>query len=229
MNTHPERTSPATGRRQSIRRSTAALAVALAGIAGAACGGDTAKPATVGVVRETALNVSAIRLADVTDPELRGRGLIENGELRMQSAPGRLLLVYFGFTNCPDVCPTTLADLRVALRDLEASERERVDIAFATVDPDRDNPETLNAYMGHFFDNYHVVRDVDANIRQATDAFLASYEIGTDDKGRVSVSHTAVLYAVDDAGDVVVEWPFGTTGESIAKDLRILLQGGDDV
>jgi protein SCO1/2 len=188
-----------------------------------ACGGAASDaPTYAGVVRETPLNVADVTLRDVTDEATRGQGIVEDGELRMRADDGRLLLVYYGFTNCPDVCPTTLADLRVALRDLTPSERERIDVAFATVDPDRDTEEVMNAYTGHFFDTYHVLRDTAQDVEAAAERFLAKFDIEEVD-GEIVVSHTAVLYAVDERGDIRIEWPFGTSGQAMGEDLRTLL------
>jgi cytochrome oxidase Cu insertion factor (SCO1/SenC/PrrC family) len=140
----------------------------------------------------------------------------------MRAREGRLLVVYFGFTSCPDVCPTTLADFKIALKNMSAIERDKVDFAFVTVDPARDTAEILNSYMGHFIDRYHVVRDEPDAIKEAADAFLASYSVtGTGDD--TSVSHTAILYAIDSQGSARIEWPFGTDGKSMASDMTKLL------
>ncbi len=147
----------------------------------------------------------------------------DDGRLVLRAAEGRLLLVYFGFLNCPDVCPTTLADLRAALRRLPAAEADRVDVAFVTVDPDRDGPAELAAYLPAFLPRFHALRAESAALRPALDAFLASAEVTSGADGEVEVAHSAVLYAVDAAGRVVVEWPFGTSATALADDLRVLL------
>lgn len=177
-----------------------------------------------GVVRDDPLEVGAIALPDVTPAALRAGGVLDgDGRLMMRAAEGRLLLVSFGFLNCPDVCPTTLADLRAALRRLPAAEADRVDVAFVTVDPDRDGPAELAAYLPAFLPRFHALRAESAALRPALDAFLASAEVTSGADGEVEVAHTAVLYAVDAAGRVVVEWPFGTSATALADDLRILL------
>ena len=188
-----------------------------------ACGSD----ATLhGVVRDLPLQVGTIALPDVTGPGLRADGLVEDGRLVMRaSSPDRLLLVSFGFLNCPDVCPTTLADLRSALAMLEAGMQERVDLAFVTVDPDRDGPEELAVYLRHFVPRHHAVRTTTEELEPAMDAFLAAATVEVADDGTVDVAHTAVLYAVDASGRVVVEWPFGTSATMLAEDLAVLLAG----
>jgi protein SCO1/2 len=203
-----------------MRGAAPVLALTLALVAGA-CGGE---PPLNGVVRESPLVVGGIALPDVTDPALLGGGLIEDGRLVMRAATGdRLLLVSFGFLNCPDVCPTTLADVRSALAILGGDERDRVDLAFITVDPERDGPQELAAYLRHFAPRHHAVRADATELDAAMAAFLASASVEVDAEGRVEVAHSAVLYAVDSTGSVVVEWPFGTSATAIAADLAVLL------
>jgi protein SCO1/2 len=193
-----------------------ALATFLVGCAGS----DTLN----GVVRADALQVGHIALPDVTSPDHLAGGRIEDGRLIMQAREGRLLVVSFGFLNCPDVCPTTLADIRTALGRLDEDTRTRVDVVFVTVDPDRDGPEELAAYLRHFAPRHHALRTTGPELDPAMEAFLASASVEVAADGSVEVAHTAVLYAVDADGRVVVEWPFGTSATALAEDLALLLR-----
>ena len=206
-----------------LRVRLAALGAAVAVGSGAtACGDD----ALNGVVRAEPLEVGAVALPDVTPATFRAGGVVDgDGRLVMRAAEGRLLLVYFGFLNCPDVCPTTLADLRAALRRLDPAAADRVDTAFVTVDPDRDTPEALAAYLPAFLPRFHAVRAEADVLDPALDAFLASAEVTVAADADVEVAHSAVLYAVDASGRVVVEWPFGTSATALAEDLARLLGG----
>lgn len=193
---------------------TLALAAAPAG-----CGGDDDKTHLNGFTRTPPANVTSVSLPDVSP----GAG----GEpLAFRAKPGGLLLAYFGFTYCPDICPTTLADVRRALDRLPAADRRRVAVAMATVDPVRDTRKVLNGYLSHFFPTWHALRTTDpAALRRAERAFGAAHQIGPKDAGgEYDVSHTASLYAVDEQGVVRVEWPFGTEADAIAADLRSLLR-----
>ncbi len=186
--------------------------------------GCTRSTTLSGVVRADPLEVGAVRLADVTDPGLRGALTVDaDGRVALVAPRGGLLLVYFGFLSCPDVCPTTLADVRSALGRLDTDDAARIEFAFVTVDPDRDGPEELDAYLRHFTPRFHALRESGVALDVALDAFLASARVEVAADGTVEVAHTGVLYAVDDRGIVVVEWPFGTSAESIAADLALLL------
>lgn len=187
----------------------------------AEAGGDPA-PDLVGVVRE-----DPPRVGDVTLPE-EAPGA-DPVPFTMTAAPGELLLVYFGYTSCPDVCPTTLSDVKGALAAL-GDDAASIDVAMATVDPERDTVEVLDGYLDHFLDRYHVLRTTDpAELKTAEDAFGASSSVTTGDDGAVEVSHTGTLYAVDDTGTLLIEWPFGTPRDAVISDLGILVDRlGDD-
>jgi protein SCO1/2 len=146
------------------------------------------------------------------------------GQLPAAAAPGGLRVVYFGYTTCPDVCPTTMSDLKRALAQLPEEDADRVEVVMVTIDPDRDVDEKLAAYVGTFIEDGQASRIVDPAALQATaDAFGASYAVSTAEDGEVEVSHSADLYVVDDQGEIILQWPFGTRYEDIADDLSALL------
>jgi protein SCO1 len=222
----PRRRSMRWGDGTRCRASSRPAAVLVAGLLLTAC--SAGEPTYNGIVRDLPLDVSAISLPDVTDPGLRGGGQVVDDRLVLAAADGRVLLVYFGFLSCPDICPTTLLDVRSALGQLDEDLRGRVDVAFVTVDPDRDGPAELAAYLRHFFPAHHAIRAEGAELDGALDAFLASAEILVGEDGTIDVAHTAILYAVDSAGLVRIEWPFGTSAPAMADDLRTLFAASQD-
>ena len=168
-------------------------------------------------MRDPAPDVGSIVLPD---------GSMGGSEFIMKAKVGDLLLVYFGYTSCPDVCPTTLADLRNALRDLGES-ANRVQVAFVTIDPNRALADDLTNYIRAFFDEGHALRTADPDVlRSAADAFGADYEVTGREDGLFDVVHTAFLYAVDSDGRILVQWPFGTTPEDMTNDLAYLFDQG---
>jgi protein SCO1/2 len=144
----------------------------------------------------------------------------------MRAPAGQLYLVYFGYTSCPDVCPTTLSDIRVALDDLPPDLAHRVTVAMATVDPERDTGPVLTQYLGHFFDRSIALREPDPTcFTAAADAFGVQWQVGAHRAGEpYDVSHTAITYVVDDTGTVAVEWPFGFDSRDMTADLTTLLE-----
>jgi len=188
-----------------------ALVVATAAFAALSAGCSTREFA--GFVREPAPDVSDLSLPD------RSTG----DDLTLRARPGGLLMVYFGYTNCPDYCPTTMSELKIALR--RAGDPAAVDVAMVTVDPDRDGP-ILADYVGSFFPGGHaLVTYDDALLAEVAAPFGASYLVSTDDDGSVEVAHSTALYAVDDSGQLVMTWPFGINIDEMATDIKDLLDG----
>ncbi|MDX1691077.1 MAG: SCO family protein [Acidimicrobiia bacterium] len=199
-------------------RPVRALLAAFTLLSVAACGGEAEREVGLaGIVRTPAPVV-----ADVTLPE------VTNGmhdEFAFRAEPGGLLVTYFGYTTCPDVCPTTMADLRNAVRQLDEDDADAIDVAFATVDPDRDTDAATTAYIHAFFPDGHALRTEDPNeLARAADAFGAVYSVEENDEGYIEVEHSAFLYAIDDEGKILLSWPFGIEPDLIANDLRILME-----
>ncbi len=164
---------------------------------------------------------NGVTVTDVTDS---GVYPATDASFELVARPGALLVVYFGYTNCPDICPTSLAELRAALRRI-GDDAERVDLAMITVDPERDTGEVLNGYVGSFVDRFHVLRPATPDeLDTVQAAFLASSSITTTEAGVIEVGHSATAYVVDDEGVVRVEWPFGHGVDNVVNDLEILLK-----
>jgi protein SCO1/2 len=192
-----------------MRRSVAVAALAVAAVA---CGGDDRE--LVGFTRDPAPSVATVTLPDVS----------RDGEpFTFRPAEGGLLIVYFGYTNCPDVCPKTMADLGAAIDRLDEEDAARVDVAMVTVDPERDTA-VLADYVQSFVDGAHALATDDpAALRAAAAPFAVGYEVVTRPDGEVEVGHTDLLFAVDDTGTLVLNWPFGTSVDDLAADIRQLL------
>jgi protein SCO1/2 len=162
---------------------------------------------------------SVTRTADVTVTEAGA-----SAPFRLEASAGGILIVFFGFTNCPDVCPATLAAIKNALRKVDDDLAARVDVAMITVDPDRDTAEVLTGYVQSFVAGAHALRTDDAaSLRAAADAFGASYEVATAEDGTVKVAHSAAMYVVDSSGTVTLTWPFGVKADDLRLDLEALL------
>lgn len=180
-----------------------------------ACGGGGGDGELAGYRREPAPVVGDLTLPDLT---------ADGEEFAFRADPGEILAVYFGYTNCPDFCPTTLSDLRLATRRMDGDDGDRVDLAMVTVDPDRDLP-ILAGYVQSFFEDGHALGTDDAaRLGEVAAPFGASYELGTDADGEITVAHTTSLYAIDDQGRLVLTWQFGVSIDDLAEDLTQLLE-----
>jgi protein SCO1/2 len=199
------------------RRVSAVLLVATVVAVFAGCGGKSDSTAIKGVRRDPALAVDGASLPDAAHG---------NARFTFKAARGHLLLVYFGYTFCPDVCPTTLSDISVALRKIGRDRAQSVDVAMVTVDLERDSGKVLHSYLRHFFASSHALVATDqAQLTVAERAFGVRVEIPRHAKGAAyEVSHTAETYVVNDQGLVVVQWPFGFATDDMASDLKVLLK-----
>ena len=184
------------------------------------CSSDGGPEDLNGMTRQPQTEVGNVSLPNQNPESSNSKGVLKG------SGDG-LMLVYFGFTNCPDVCPTTLADLRLALEDLDPDQRERIQVGMITVDPGRDTAKVLNGYLGFFFpeEQFSSFRTTDEEeLASVEKVFGASHRIGKKQKdGSYDVDHSALLYAVDSDGVVEVEWPFGTTADDMRSDIEQLL------
>lgn len=178
----------------------------------AACGGEDRE--LVGYQREPVPVVSEFELPDLSNG---------GAAFPLRAEPGELLLVYFGYTNCPDFCPTTLSDARLARQRLD--DPSQVAVAMVAIDPDRDLP-ILAEYVGGFFpERGHALGTDDPSLLARVAApFGAQYDVSTNDDGEIDVAHTTQLYAINDAGEIVLTWQFGVSIEDLAADMAQLLE-----
>lgn len=175
--------------------------------------GDPGDRELAGIVREPAPVVDATTVPSLTDP---------GTDLAFRAEPGGFQSVYFGYTNCPDVCPTTMADWAVTMRRLPEDLAAQVSTVMVTVDPDRDN-DILPGYVQSFVADAEAAGTTDADrLAAAAEPFGVSYDVSTNDEGDIEVSHSGFLYLVDDQGRLVVTWPFGTSSSEMAADVEQL-------
>jgi protein SCO1/2 len=152
---------------------------------------------------------------ELPDPDGRRRTLAE--------FKGRVVVVFFGFTHCPDVCPTTLVELASVKKQLGA-DGERVQGVFVTVDPERDTPELLKAYVQNFDSSFVALRGTPEETRAVAKAFKVFYnKVPGKTEGSYTVDHTAGSYVFDTQGRIRLFTRHGSGAEALVHDLRILL------
>lgn len=136
---------------------------------------------------------------------------------------GKTVVLFFGYTQCPDICPTTLSSMRNVM-DILGADAQRIQVLFVTIDPARDTEEVLAAYVPWFHPEFIGLRGDDAATATAAKEFKVFYakQPHADQKG-YSVDHTANSYVVDADGRLRLLLRHGETPERIAADLRLLL------
>lgn len=194
-----------------------ARAVRHAAVAGVMAAGllGCAAPAFHGVVADPPAAVAEMTLSGTT-----------GAPFRLSEQAGRWVLLFFGYANCPDICPFTLTHLTTALRDVGPA-ADGVAVVFVSVDPDRDTPEALEAYAASFGPAVRAVTGTRAEIDAAVAALGARYTLNTDDAADsaagYSVSHSGEVFVIDPAGRLRLTIPYGIGPAEIAADLRRLV------
>lgn len=137
---------------------------------------------------------------------------------------GRHALIYFGYSFCPDVCPTALADMLIALDEL-GPDAERVQPIFITIDPDRDTPAVLKDYIPNFHPRLIGLSGSAAQVSRAARAYRVYYAKVDDPNAgdNYLMDHSSVIYLMDPDGRYLTHFSHGTGPETMAKRLRELV------
>jgi protein SCO1 len=135
---------------------------------------------------------------------------------------GKWHLVFFGYTHCPDTCPTTLNELSLAL-DRLGKERDAVGIVFITVDPERDTPDVLKSYVDSFDAPIVALTGTADEVAQAAKDYRVYYAKHPRGDGGYDMDHSAVIYVMDPQGRFTATFTPDSTAEAIASRLQKLL------
>lgn len=191
-----------------LRASCCALVFFVAALAG--CGGS--KP--------------GFQLTDITGADF-GRELSltdHTGQPRtLDDFRGKVTAVFFGFTHCPDVCPSALSDLAQVMKVLTPAEAQRVQVLFVTVDPERDTREVLSQYVPHFHPSFlGLYGDSEATLRTAK-SFKIIFQKQPQPGGSYTMDHSAGTYIYDAEGRLRLYAQYGAGPQTLLHDIRLLL------
>jgi protein SCO1/2 len=148
-----------------------------------------------------------------------------NGQARsVKDFAGKVVVMFFGYTQCPDVCPTSMAEL-VEVKKLLGKDGDRVQGLFVTVDPQRDTPEVLKAYMGNFDPTFLALYTSPENLEKIAKDFKVYYK-KVDGKTPTSytMDHSAGSYVYDAQGKLRLFTRYGTGAAPLASDIKLLLK-----
>jgi protein SCO1/2 len=167
-------------------------------------------------------------------PELNGTVYAEprpTPEFTLQNAPretvsledfrGKVVPIYFGYTSCPDICPTTMANL-ARVQEAVDPEGEAMQVLMITVDPQRDTPSVLQEYVGGFDPTFVGLSGTDEQIAAAAEPFGIYYQ-AAEGSPEDLVDHTARIFVVDKSGALRVTYAYDTPVEDITADMRVLV------
>ncbi|HTJ03809.1 MAG TPA: SCO family protein [Caldimonas sp.] len=136
---------------------------------------------------------------------------------------GKVVVVFFGYTQCPDVCPTTMAEL-AQIRTQLGADGDRLQTVFVTIDPERDSPEVLKAYLANFGPNVVGLRGDAEQTKAAAKEFKVFYaKVPGKTPGSYTMDHSAASFVFDPAGRVRLFVPYGADTKLLTGDLKQLL------
>jgi protein SCO1/2 len=160
-------------------------------------------------------------------PELEFTLTSENGETATaEDYRGRVNLLFFGYTHCPDICPITLGRLRGVLNRLPEETADSVRVLFVSVDPSRDGPQSLREYTDQFGESFIGLTGTRDQLDRLTKRYRTTYGYGEpDEQGNYEVSHGSAVYAFEPDGDARLLIRDEDSLESIASDLEKLAAG----
>lgn len=148
-----------------------------------------------------------------------------NGDpFTLDQVKGDVVLIYFGYTTCPDVCPTTLTDFQAVKEDL-GTDADRVKFMLVTLDPERDTEAKLKEYLAFFDPDFIGLRGDAAQTAQITkDYGITVKRVEYPDSAtKYLLDHSALVYVIDPEGRLLLTYPYGTDPALIAQDVRHLL------
>lgn len=136
---------------------------------------------------------------------------------------GKWELVFFGYTHCPDVCPTTLNELSLAFDKLPAADRSRIGVVFISVDPERDTPAVLKEYVSSFSAPVTALTGTPEEVAQAAKDYRVYYAKHALKGGGYDMEHSALIYVMDPNGRFTTSFTPDESGDEIAVQLEKLV------
>ena len=147
-----------------------------------------------------------------------------SGDVSLSDFRGKLVLIYFGYTFCPDICPATLGNVNQALKEIGAK-AEDVQLIMVSLDPQRDTPEKLEQYVAHFNPTFIGITGTQEQVDTVTSLYGIFYEKKEGSEATsYLIDHTATLMVIDREGYLKLVFPFGVTADEIADDLKYMLR-----
>lgn len=147
----------------------------------------------------------------------------KGNDVSLSDYRGKIVLLNFGYTSCPDICPTTLGNLRTIYSRLD-EKQDDVQVLFISVDPERDNPEKLDEYVNFFNDDFIGLSGNEEELNEVSDIFNIFYfKEGVNTDKDYLMSHPTSIYLIDREGKLILKYPHNTKQEFVVEDLKRLL------
>jgi protein SCO1 len=142
----------------------------------------------------------------------------------MADFKGKVVVLFFGYAQCPDVCPTTMTEMAQVKQQL-GSDADKLQVVFVTVDPARDTPEVLKAYMANFDPSFLALHGTPEQIANVAKDFKVYYKkVEGRTPGSYTMDHSAASFVFDPSGKLRLYTRYGTGPQALADDVRLLLK-----
>ena len=173
-------------------------------------------------------NLFNITTADFYGSDIRGtefgrdlEAIDEDGEVFLfEDFKGKVSLIFFGFTRCPDVCPTTLLQLSQLKAALTAEEAEQLQVYLITVDPERDTPERLKEYLSYFDPGFKALTGTEEQVATMAKSFNVFYNKVPTAAGQYTMEHSTYVFVLDNDAKSVLLFREGMAIEEMLSDIK---------
>ena len=149
----------------------------------------------------------------------------DGSSFRLSEMRGNIVVLFFGYTSCPDECPTTMAKLKLAVSEITSKDADQVKVLLVTVDPKRDTPELMQTYVGRFNPAFIGLGDTEEQLATVWQEYgIYRSEVPGTSPDNYSLDHTARITMIDQDGNLRVSLGLDTPVEDIVHDLELLLK-----
>lgn len=182
---------------------------------------------TVNLVRQKEIQVKTIKTTGTAQIGGSFELINHDGQIVTdKDFHGKHLLMFFGFTNCPDVCPMSMNEIAMTLKLLK-DKSDRIQAVFVSVDPERDTPNSLSKFIGAFDKRVTGLTGTIQQIKEITKAYRVYFQKVITEKNQVQpetgmnyqVDHSAIIYLMSPSGEFIRHFPYGTNSEEMANDI----------
>ena len=147
------------------------------------------------------------------------------GNFRLSEMRGNIILLFFGYTGCPDVCPTTMAELKTAVDKMGGDRAGNVKVVFVTVDPQRDTPQDVQEYVNHFNRDFIGLSGSETELAKIWNEYGIFRQVVDKISDTVyGIDHTARVTLIDQNGNLRSSYSIDTPVEDYVHDLKLLLK-----
>ncbi len=149
---------------------------------------------------------------------------MDGREITEQNLLGKYSLIYFGFTNCPDICPTSLQTIALAMAEIDPKQAESLQPIFITLDPERDTADLLKEYVTYFHPSFWGLGGSDTQVKAAAKAYRVYYKVQEHESGEsYAVDHSGYLYFMNPKGEFITHFSHDTSVAQMVEKLQKIL------